>query len=51
MPPITGPNNWAFVGAAYAVTWITIIGYWVHVHRRLREARQDLDAANAAGGT
>ena len=50
MPPMTGPNNWSFVIAAYAITWITIIGYWVHVHRTLHDAQHDLDVAKATGG-
>jgi hypothetical protein len=48
MPQVA--NNWNFVLAAYGVTWAVIIGYWVHVHRTLRQAKLDYQAALAAGG-
>lgn len=41
-------NNVLFVGAAYAVTWIVLIGYAIRVHTALSRARKDNDAALAA---
>ena len=38
-------QNWAFVSAAYAATWIMMVGYWVHVHRSLRRARREYEQA------
>jgi CcmD family protein len=35
-------GNWAFVTAAYAVTWVVLLGYLAHVHRAVRRARDDL---------
>ncbi|MBX9928285.1 MAG: hypothetical protein K2X99_05160 [Gemmatimonadaceae bacterium] len=37
-------NAW-FVTAAYALTWVVVIGYAVHVHRTVRAARAELAAA------
>jgi hypothetical protein len=42
-----------FVGAAFAVTWSVMIGYLVHLHRTMRDARARFDAvgdATKAGG-
>jgi CcmD family protein len=38
-------NNWGFVIAGYAVTWIVVVGYLVRVHRLLSRARTEHDAA------
>jgi CcmD family protein len=35
------PNEWSWVTAAYAVTWVVLIGYTTYVGRRLRRARQN----------
>lgn len=40
-------KNWAFVCAAYAATWIMMVGYWVHVHGALRRARRSYEQATA----
>jgi hypothetical protein len=40
-------QNWAFVSAAYAATWVMMLGYWVHVHRALRRARRSYEEATA----
>jgi hypothetical protein len=41
-----GPeSNWLFVGAAYGVSWIVLVGYAVHLHRVLRRARKAYDDA------
>jgi hypothetical protein len=34
-------QNWAFITAAYVVTWAVIVGYLVRVHRALARARAD----------
>jgi CcmD family protein len=34
-------QNWMFITAAYAVTWLVIVGYLVRVHRALARARAD----------
>lgn len=44
---LTMSDNWMFVGAAFTVTWVVLIGYLVHVHRLLRDARAMLDSASA----
>jgi len=33
-------QNLTFVSAAYAATWIMMVGYWIHVHRTLDRARR-----------
>jgi CcmD family protein len=33
-------NNWVFVGAAFTVTWIAVLGYAAHLHRAMRHARE-----------
>ena len=42
-------KNWSFVVAAYAVTWIVILGYLWHVHRTVQRARKQYDDATAHG--
>ena len=34
-------SNWAFVIAAYTVTWVLILGYWAYGHRALRRAQAE----------
>jgi hypothetical protein len=41
-------DNWMFVGAAFAITWAVLIGYFVHVQRTLRRARALHDEAVTA---
>ena len=41
-------GNWMFVIAAYSVTWIVVLGYFVRLHRGLRRAQSAYDAAMAA---
>jgi CcmD family protein len=47
-------TEWRFVIAAYAVTWVVIIGYSVHLVRTMRRSRDLLrtarDEAARAGG-
>ena len=38
-------QNLAFVSAAYAATWVMMVGYWIHVHRTLGRARRALTQA------
>ena len=38
MPPTV--NNWNFIIAAYAIAWLSLGGYWLFVHRALRQARE-----------
>ena len=40
-------QNWMFVAAAYAATWVLVLGYGLHVHRALRRARRAYDEATA----
>jgi hypothetical protein len=40
-------NLW-FVSAAFAVTWVMFIGYFVHVRRSTRRAQAMLDAVSKA---
>lgn len=32
-------DNWSFVIAAYAVTWVFVLGYWVRLHLLLQRNR------------
>lgn len=41
-------DNWLFVGAAFGLTWIVLIGYFVHVRNALRAARALLDASTGS---
>jgi hypothetical protein len=43
-------SNWAFVGAAFALTWAVMLGYLGHLVRTMRRARQQFDAAMRVGG-
>ena len=43
-------SNIQFVAAAYAVTALTLVTYGVYVHRLVRRARAEYDAAAAARG-
>ena len=42
---MSSTTNWAFIIAAYSVAWVGVIGYWVFVHRAVRQARQVYDRA------
>ncbi|HKJ93546.1 MAG TPA: hypothetical protein VJ957_10270 [Longimicrobiales bacterium] len=35
------PSEWNYIMAAYGITWVVLIGYGIHVVRRLRAARRD----------
>lgn len=38
-------SEWEFVIAAYAVTWVTIVGYVLYLRGRTARARRELEAA------
>ena len=38
-------SNWLFVGAAFGLTWVVLIGYFVHVRGATRRAQALLDAS------
>jgi CcmD family protein len=38
-------DNWVFVGAAFAVTWGVLLGYFIHLQRTMRRARALLDGS------
>ena len=42
-------NNWNYVIAAYALTWVVLGGYWIYVHRTVRQAREELATAVREG--
>ena len=42
-------SEWNFIIAAYALTWIALVGYAVHLARRLRQAANELDRTGSAG--
>ena len=44
-------SEWNYIIGAYALTWITILGYAVHVARRVRRAAASLTRENVTGGT
>ena len=35
-------SEWSYIIAAYALTWIGLAGYAIHLARRLRRAANDL---------
>ena len=39
-------QNVAFVSAAYAISWVVLLGYLIHVHRALAKARAEYDGAS-----
>ena len=41
-------RNWNFVIAAYAVTWVFVLGYWSLLHRAVRRARAGYERATAS---
>ena len=38
-------NEWNFVIAAYALTWVVLAGYALHLRRTVRRARSAYDRA------
>lgn len=44
-------SEWSYIIAAYALTWITVVGYAWHLARRLRQAANDLARDGAGTGT
>jgi hypothetical protein len=38
-------DNWLFVGAAFGLTWVVLVGYFLHVRNALRRAQMLLDAS------
>ncbi|HEU4989344.1 MAG: CcmD family protein [Gemmatimonadota bacterium] len=34
-------SNWAYVTAAYAVTWVLVLGYMAYARRALQRARAE----------
>lgn len=40
------PDNTPFIVAAYAVTWVVLLGYFWHLHRARVEAQRRLKQAN-----
>ena len=47
MGAIGSQDNWYYVGAAYAITWIVIVGFAVNVQRVTKRARKAYDDASA----
>lgn len=35
-------SEWGYVGVSYALTWIVLGGYALHLRNRMRRARQEL---------
>ena len=42
-------NEWYFIGAAFALTWVTLAGYAAYVTRRAARAERAMRAAYGAG--
>ena len=38
-------SNWGYIGAAYALTWIAVLGYMIRIHRALNQAHADFARA------
>ena len=38
-------NNWLFVGAAFGLTWLVLIGYVMRIRAATRHAQALLDAS------
>ncbi len=47
MGAIASQYNWYYVGAAFGISWVVIIGYAVHVHRVMAKARKEYADASA----
>jgi CcmD family protein len=42
-------DNTTFVAAAFAITWVVMLGYLLHLRRASRRARTAFDQATRAG--
>jgi CcmD family protein len=42
-------SEWGFVIAAYALTWVAVVGYVVYLRVRTARARTELDTIAARG--
>ena len=42
-------SEWNYIVGAYTLTWIAILGYAIHLARRLRRAAADLTRAQTSG--
>ena len=45
-----GDGNWFYVGLAYGLTWVVIVGYYLRVAGVVRQAQRELTRAAAGGG-
>jgi CcmD family protein len=43
-------NEWNFVIAAYALTWVVLAGYALHLRRTVRQARWAYERATGGVG-
>ncbi len=43
-------GSWGFIGLAYGVALVTLLGYFLHLKSRLRGARGELAALEQDGG-
>jgi hypothetical protein len=43
-------NQWSYIAAAYALTWVTLVGYAFSLWRRSRRALRALDAMSPQQG-
>ena len=41
-------SNWMFVGAAFAATWIALLGYLAHLQRTMCRSRDLFERATKA---
>jgi CcmD family protein len=42
-------SEWVFVSAAYAVTWVVLLGYAMYLNRRIRRARELVERSMDSG--
>jgi len=42
-------SEWNYIVGAYALTWIGLVGYAIHLARRLRRAASDLTTVSSGG--
>jgi hypothetical protein len=42
-------DNWRFVIAAFALTWVVLIGYFVHLRRVHQRAQMLVDSVSKSG--
>ena len=43
-------SEWNYIGASYALTWVTLAAFAVYVWRRARQAERAFEVTDSTGG-